>query len=78
VVTVLVGVQDLGDAPSLLLCRGEAFLVVERIDRERLAALGASDEVVEVAVAVAGPDLLDDHFSPRKKRGRPKTPGFGS
>jgi hypothetical protein len=40
VVVVLVGVEDLRDLPALDAGRVQALLVVERIDRERLAALG--------------------------------------
>ena len=50
-----------------LLRRGQALLVVERIDCERLAGLAAGDEVVEVTVVVAGPDLLDDLAALRKR-----------
>ena len=39
----------------------QAFLVIQGIDRERLAGFSAGDQVVEVAVGVAGPDLFDDH-----------------
>ena len=35
----------------------QAFLVIQRIDGERLAGFGAGDQVVEVPVGVAGPDL---------------------
>ncbi|WP_443083433.1 DUF1272 domain-containing protein [Variovorax sp. PBL-E5] len=35
--------------------------MIERIDRQRLAGLGAGDQVVVVAVGIAGPDALDDH-----------------
>ena len=48
----------------LRLGRGEAFLMVERIDRQRLAGLVAGDQVIEVAAGVRGPDLFDDHSSP--------------
>ena len=55
------GVEDLGDRPALGLRRREAFLVIERIDRQRLAGFGAGDKVVEIAAGVTGPDLFDDH-----------------
>ncbi len=60
-VAVLVRVEDLRDGPAFGLRRGKAFLVVERIDRERLAGLGAGDEIVEVPAGIAGPDLFDEH-----------------
>ena len=60
-VVVLVRVENLRDLPALRLGGGQAFLVVQGVDRERLAALGACDQVVVVAVGVAGPDALDDH-----------------
>ena len=60
-VVVRMGVQDLGNLPSARLCRREAFFVVQRIDRKRLAAVRAGDQVVEVAIGIAGPDALDDH-----------------
>ena len=60
-VPVLVGVQDLSDMPALVTGNGEAFLVLEGVDGQRLARLGAGDQVIEIAVGVAGPDLLHDH-----------------
>jgi hypothetical protein len=41
---------------------GQAFLVIERIDRERVATFTASDEVVEIAIGIASPYLFDDHL----------------
>ena len=61
VVVVLVRVEDLRDAPAVLLGRGQALAVIERVDRQRLAGLFAGDQVVVVAVRVAGPDAFDDH-----------------
>ena len=61
VVAVLVRVQDLGDRPAFVLGGLETLLVVEGIDGKRLARLAARDQVVEIAVGVRGPDLLDDH-----------------
>jgi hypothetical protein len=60
-VAVLVRVQDLGDLPTVLLRRGQTLLVIQGIDRQRLARVRADDEVVEVAIRVGGPDLMDDH-----------------
>ena len=54
-------VEDLLDCPALRRGSSEALLIVERIDRERVARLGTGDQVVEIAVRVAGPDLFDDH-----------------
>jgi hypothetical protein len=69
VVVMLVRVEDLRDAPAVLLGRGQALAVIERVDRQRLAAVGTRDQVVVVAVGVAGPDAFDD-------QGR--SPGGGS
>src|SRR5256885_1992574 len=62
-VAVMVRVQHLRDAPALCLRGGEAFLVVERIDRERLAGFGAGDQVIEIPSGIGGPDLFDNHPS---------------
>ncbi len=45
------------------LAGGEAFLVVQRIDRQCLAGLGAGDQIIEIAAGISGPDLFDDHRS---------------
>ena len=68
VVAVLVRIQDLRDRETRILGSLEAFLVVERIDRERFAGFRAGNKVVEVAVAVGGPDLE------RVPRGSPRRP----
>ena len=73
VVAVLVRVEDLRDVPALRLGGGEAFLVVQRIDRQRLASLGAGDQIIEIAAGIGGPDLFDDHCSqllPTLRNGR--------
>src|SRR4030095_13844581 len=49
VVVVLVRVEDLRDLPALGLGGSQALLVVQGIDGEGLAALGASDPAVVVA-----------------------------
>jgi hypothetical protein len=61
VVVVLVGIQDLRDLPALGLRRGQALFMVQRVDGQRLAAFGARDQVVVIAVRVTGPDALNDH-----------------
>ena len=61
VIAVFVRVEDLRDLPALRLRARETLLVIERIHRQRFAAVGADDQIVEVAVRIAGPDLLDDH-----------------
>ena len=74
VIVMLVGVQHLGDTPAARGRRRETLGVVERIDGQRLAGLPAGDEIVEITVGVASPDLLDDHTrSPSmmaRRRGR--------
>ena len=60
VVEVFVRVEDLRDLPITLLGGGQALRMIQRIDRERLAGLRAGNQVVEVAIVVCGPDLLDD------------------
>jgi hypothetical protein len=39
------------------------FSLSQRVDRQRLARVGAGHQVVEVAQRIAGPDSLDDHFT---------------
>src|SRR5271168_548361 len=45
--SMLVGVEDLGDGPPPRLGGGQAFFVVQRIDRQGLAGLPTGDQVVE-------------------------------
>ena len=61
VVEVLVGVEQLGDLPAAYFGGCQAFLVIQRIDGQCLAGFRTSDQVVEVAVAVSGPDAFDEH-----------------
>ena len=63
VIAVLMRIQNLSDVPAALLGRGKTFLVIQRIDRQRLSRLRASDQIVEVAIRVCGPNLFDDHCS---------------
>lgn len=44
VVMVSVGVEQLGDLPAAHLRRLQAFLVVQRVDRQGFAGLGAGDQ----------------------------------
>jgi hypothetical protein len=61
VVAMLMRVENLRDAPALRLGGGEAFLMIERVDRQRFPRRRAGDEVVEVAIGIRRPDLFDDH-----------------
>ena len=61
VVAVLVGIEDLRDGPAFGLGRSQTFLVVERVDRERLAGFGAGDQIIEITTGIRRPDLFDDH-----------------
>src|SRR5262245_22212762 len=76
VVPVLVRIEDLRDREALVFRGLEALLVIERIDGERLAGFGARDQVVEVAVVVGGPDLLDDHGITPKRSAMDNDSGF--
>src|SRR5437763_256036 len=62
-VAMMMRVEYLGDVPALGFGRGQALLVIERVDRQRLAGFGAGDQVIEVAPTIGGPDLFDDHRS---------------
>jgi hypothetical protein len=61
VIEVLVRIQHLRDLPVVALCRIEALLMIQRIDRHGLAGFGAHDQVIEISVGVTGPDLFYDH-----------------
>ena len=60
-VEMIVSVEDLRNRPAAILGNSEAFPYVERIDGEGLAGLGAGNQVVEVAIVVPRPYLLDNH-----------------
>ena len=62
VVMVLMRVEDLGDLPAFSLGCSQAFLVVQRVYSQRLARVGAGNQVVEVAVGVARPDSFNKHY----------------
>jgi hypothetical protein len=57
----------LRDLPTLVFGRVQTFFAVKRINRQSLARLMASDQVVEIAVGVGGPDLFNDHGGEVKK-----------
>ena len=61
VVMVFMGIEQLGDLPAAHLGGRQTLVAVQRVDGQRLAGLGAGDEVVVVAVGVVGSDALDDH-----------------
>lgn len=58
-VVMVMGVQNLGDLPALFLGGGQALVILQRIDGQRLAAIRAGDQIIEIAVLVLGPDLFD-------------------
>lgn len=58
VIAMLVGVQDMREGPAARADPLEAGLPVQRVDRQRLAALLAGDQIVEIAPAVGGPKPL--------------------
>src|ERR1700687_2599483 len=58
---MLVGIEDLADAPAELPCTAQASLGVERIDCERLAGVAAGDQIMKVAAPIGGPDTFDQH-----------------
>ena len=61
VIAMLVCVEDLRDGPTSIFCDRQALVEVEGIDRERVSGLRAGNQVIEVAVSVARPDLFDNH-----------------
>ena len=61
VVVVLMGVQYLGDAPTLVFGCLQAFGAVQRVYGQGLASLWAGNQVIEIAVGVGSPDLFDQH-----------------
>ena len=60
-VAMFMGVKNLGNRPAVLARDIETLRVVEGIDGQGLTGLRARDEVIEVAIGVACPDLLHDH-----------------
>jgi hypothetical protein len=54
-------VQNLRDAPAFCLGGLQTFGTVQRINRQRFTGLTARYQVIEVAVGIGGPDLLNDH-----------------
>ena len=60
-IAMLVRIQHLGDGPALALGARQALFMIQGINSHCFPRLGASNEIVEVAVAVGGPDLFDNH-----------------
>ncbi len=60
VVAVFVGIQDLCDRPAALRGDREALLVIQRINRKRVARLRARNQIIEIPVGVSSPDLLNN------------------
>ena len=61
VVGMFVSIENLRYRPAAFICDIEALCEVERVDRQRFACVLAGDEIIEIAVGVTGPDLLDNH-----------------
>jgi hypothetical protein len=61
VIPMLVGVEQLGDLPAPNLRPRQAFFMIDRVDGECLAGLGAGNQIIEITVGVASPDSLDEH-----------------
>ena len=61
VIAVLVCVEDLCNRPALALRRRQAFCIVQRIYRQCFTGLRASNQVIEISVCIASPDLFNDH-----------------
>ena len=60
-VVVLMGVEYLGDAPTLVFGYFQALGAVQRVYGQGLAGLRAGNKVVEVTVGVGSPNLFDQH-----------------
>src|SRR5258706_5069 len=60
-IEMLVRVENLPDGPAALGGAAQAGLPVQRVDHERLAGLGAGDEIMVVAQLVGRPDAFDNH-----------------
>jgi 3-hydroxy-D-aspartate aldolase len=61
VIAVFVGIEYLRNRPTPRLRLGQALLVVQGVHGERLTAFRACDQVIEVAIGIACPNLFDDH-----------------
>src|SRR4029077_9613161 len=69
-VAMFMSVENLPDGPTLGPGSREAFLMIERIDRQRFAGFLAGNQIVEITTSIRGPDLFDDHRSPLWSAGR--------
>ena len=69
VVVMLVGVEDLCDLPTGVACHLEALRAIKGIDCKRLTGFATRDQVIEIAIRIGGPDLLDDQWMFSSLRG---------
>src|SRR5262249_41244363 len=60
-VEVLVGIEDLRNLPTPGACSIQAAPPLQRVHGQGLTRLGTRDQIVKIAVAVGGPDSLDQH-----------------
>jgi hypothetical protein len=60
-IPVFMGVENLGNVPTIVLRFPETLDVIQRIDRQRLTCFGTHHQIIEVTPIVGGPDLLDNH-----------------
>ena len=58
---MFMGVQNLRDFPTIVLCFLETLDVIQRIDRQRFTCFGTHHQIIKVTPIVGGPDLLDNH-----------------
>jgi len=61
VVVVLMGVQYLGDAPTLFFGYLQTLDAVQRVYGQGLASLRTGNQVIEITISVGSPDLFDQH-----------------
>ena len=66
---MLVGIKNLRDLPTGVACYLEALRAIKWIDCKRLAGFATCDQVIEIAIRIGGPDLLDDQWMFSSRRG---------